>query len=89
MCVGLTPRYCLTIYWQPIQVLPFPPVLVGPVCHDDELSVKVNSQAVTVLSACLFVDLVATDWPYCTNLVNKEASILLSVGAAPLEFLHS
>lgn len=59
---------------------PFLPVLVGSVCHDDELRVKVNTKAVTVLSACLFVDLVAADWPHCTNLVNKEASIPVSVG---------
>lgn len=65
---------------------PFLPVLVGSACHDEELRVKVNTKAVTVLSACLFVDLVAADWPHCTNLVNKEASIPLSVGLLHMSF---
>lgn len=67
---------------------PFLPMLVGSVCHGDELRVKVNTKAVAVLSTCLFVDLVATDWPHWSNLVTKESLSLCLCQAAPLKFLH-
>lgn len=67
---------------------PFLPMLVGSACHDEELRVKVNTKAVTVLSASLC-------WPGGRRLAalhqpGEQRSLYPSVcRAAPHEFLHS